>query len=173
MNIEVLLEKKEQIQVKILRQLFLKYDKLTAQELCDWVNLSRPSVQSYLEDISYIGRMIGKPMEVIRQNNKLVLNMSESQTLDEVISFLIQDSVKYRLILLFLEQKNYMIFELAELLLLSESTLFRKIKELNKLLLEFDIQIKNNKLIGEESQIRYFYYLLFDSLHPKFRPDLL
>ena len=54
-----------------------------------------------------------------------------------------------------------------------ESTLFRKIKELNKLLLEFDIQIKNNKLIGEESQIRYFYYLLFDSLHPKFRPDLL
>ena len=78
MNIEVLLEKKEQIQVKILRQLFLKYDKLTAQELCDWVNLSRPSVQSYLEDISYIGRMIGKPMEVIRQNNKLVLNMSES-----------------------------------------------------------------------------------------------
>ena len=30
-----------------------------------------------------------------------------------------------------------MIFELAELLLLSESTLFRKIKELNKLLLEF------------------------------------
>lgn len=112
-------------------------------------------------------------MEVIRQNNKLVLNMSESQTLDEVISFLIQDSIKYRLILLFLEQKNYMIFELAELLLLSESTLFRKIKELNKLLLEFDIQIKNNKLIGEESQIRYFYYLLFDSLHPKFRPDLL
>ncbi|MFK5242990.1 helix-turn-helix domain-containing protein, partial [Lactococcus lactis] len=112
-----------------------------------WVNLSRPSVQSYLEDISYIGRMIGEPMEVIRQNNKLVLNMSESQTLDEVISFLIQDSVKYRLILLFLEQKNYMIFELAELLLLSESTLFRKIKELNKLLLEFDIQIKNNKLI--------------------------
>ncbi|MFG7388707.1 helix-turn-helix domain-containing protein [Lactococcus lactis] len=58
-------------------------------------------------------------------------------------------------------------------MLLSESTLFRKIKELNKLLLEFDIQIKNNKLIGEESQIRYFYYLLFDSLHPKFRPDLL
>ena len=99
--------------------------------------------------------------------------MSESQTVDEVISFLIQDSIKYRLILLFLEQKNYMIFELAELLLLSESTLFRKIKELNKLLLEFDIQIKNNKLIGEESQIRYFYYLLFDSLHPKFRPDLL
>lgn len=86
--------------------MFLKHDKLTAQELCDWVNLSRPSVQSYLEDISYIGRMIGKPMEVIRQNNKLVLNMSESQTLDEVISFLIQDSVKYRLILLFLEQKK-------------------------------------------------------------------
>ena len=118
-NIEVLLEKKEQIQVKILRQLILKRDKLTAQELCEWVNLSRPSVQSYLEDISYIGQMIGKPMEVIRQNNKLVLNMGESQTLDEVISFLIKDSIKYRLILLFLEQKNYMIFELAEVLLLS------------------------------------------------------
>ena len=49
-----------------------------------------------------------------------------------------------------------MIFELAEALLVSESTLFRKIKELNKLLAEFELQIKNNKLVGEESQIRYF-----------------
>lgn len=173
MNIEALLEKKEQIQVKILRQLVLKRDKVTAQELCDGVKLSRPSVESYLEDISYLGQMMGKPMEVLRQDNKLALNMAESQSLDEIISFLIQDSIKYRLLLLLLEQKNYMIFELAEALLVSESTLFRKIKELNKLLAEFELQIKNNKLVGEESQIRYFYYLLFDSLHPQFRPELL
>ena len=158
MNIEALLEKKEQIQVKILRQLVLKRDKITAQELCEGVNLSRPSIES---------------MEVMRQDNKLALNMAESQSLDEVISFLIQDSIKYRMLLLLFEQKNYMIFELAEALLVSESTLFRKIKELNKLLSEFELQIKNNKLLGEESQIRYFYYLLFDSLHPKFRPNFL
>ncbi|WP_270517101.1 helix-turn-helix domain-containing protein [Lactococcus petauri] len=173
MNIEALLEKKEQIQVKILRQLVLKRDKITAQELCEGVNLSRPSIESYLEDISYLGQMMGKPMEVMRQDNKLALNMAESQSLDEVISFLIQDSIKYRMLLLLFEQKNYMFFELAEALLVSESTLFRKIKELNKLLSEFELQIKNNKLLGEESQIRYFYYLLFDSLHPKFRPNFL
>lgn len=106
MNIEALLEKKEQIQVKILRQLVLKRDKITAQELCEGVNLSRPSIESYLEDISYLGQMMGKPMEVMRQDNKLALNMAESQSLDEVISFLIQDSIKYRLLLLLLEQKN-------------------------------------------------------------------
>src|SRR5699024_3139444 len=127
----------------------------------------------YLEDISYLGKVMGTPMEVLRQDNKLVLNMADTQSLDEIISFLIHDSVKYRLLLLLFEQKNYMIFELAEALLLSESTLFRKIKELNKLLEEFEIQIKNNKLVGEESQIRYFYYLLFDSIHPNFRPELL
>ena len=104
MNIEALLEKKEQIQVKILRQLVIKHDKVTAQELCDWVNLSRPSVESYLEDISYLGKVMGTPMEVLRQDNKLVLNMADTQSLDEIISFLIHDSVKYRLLLLLFEQ---------------------------------------------------------------------
>ncbi|HBC89812.1 MAG TPA: trans-acting positive regulator, partial [Lactococcus sp.] len=173
MNIEALLEKKEQVQIEILRQLVLKNEKITAQELSDWVGLSRPSIESYLEDIAYLGQMMGRPMKVLRQDNKVILEMEESQSLDEIISFLIQDSIKYRLLLLFLEQKNYMIIDLAEELLISESTLFRKIKELNKLLAEFEIQVKNNKLVGEESQIRYFYYLLFDSINPKFRPDML
>ncbi|MEY8457858.1 helix-turn-helix domain-containing protein [Lactococcus ileimucosae] len=173
MNIEALLEKKEQVQVEILRQLVLKNEKITAQELSDWVGLSRPSIESYLEDIAYLGQMMGSPMKVLRQDHKVILEMEESQNLDEIISFLIQDSIKYRLLLLFLEQKNYMIIDLTEELLISESTLFRKIKELNKLLAEFEIQVKNNKLVGEESQIRYFYYLLFDSINPKFRPDML
>ncbi len=47
MNIEALLEKKEQVQVEILRQLVLKNEKITAQELSDWVGLSRPSIESY------------------------------------------------------------------------------------------------------------------------------
>jgi predicted transcriptional regulator len=172
-NIEALLEKKEQIQVEILRQLVLKNKKITVHELSEWVNLSRPSVESYLDEISFIGRMMGRPMEILRQDNKVILEMKDNQSLDEIISFLIHDSIKYRLLILLLNQKNYMIIDLAEELLISESTLFRKIKELNKLLAEFELQVKNNKLVGEESQIRYFYYLLFESINPKFRPEML
>ncbi len=57
--------------------------------------------------------------------------------------------------------------------MISESTLFRKIKELNILLKPFDLVIKNNQMNGEESQIRYFYYLLWQTLHPNFRPSFL
>ena len=45
--------------------------------------------------------------------------------------------------------------------MISESSLFRKIKEVNKLLEEFDIQIKNGHLQGEELQIRYFFFQLY------------
>lgn len=173
MNIEALLEKKEQMQVEILRQLVLKSEKQTAQGLSELLKISRPSVESYLEDIPYLGRMMGKPLEVLREGNKVGIEMETTQSLDEIISFLIQDSIKYRLLILLLHQKNYMVADLAEVLLTSESTLFRKIKELNKILSEFELQVKNNKLVGEESQIRYFYYMLFEALNPKFRPDLL
>ena len=50
---------------------------------------------------------------------------------------------------------------LSNELLISESTLFRKIKELNQVLKEFEISIWQGKLVGEESQIRYFYFQFY------------
>lgn len=44
---------------------------------------------------------------------------------------------------------------------ISSATYYRKVTELNELLKEFRIKIKRGKLIGEEKQIRYFYFSFF------------
>lgn len=44
---------------------------------------------------------------------------------------------------------------------ISESSYYRRVRELNKVLAEFDLKIKNGLLIGKESQIRFFYFELF------------
>ncbi|WP_252899347.1 helix-turn-helix domain-containing protein [Lactococcus fujiensis] len=59
------------------------------------------------------------------------------------------------------------ILELSEVLLISESKLFRKIKELNILLKEFGLTIKNTQILGNEEQIRYLYYSIFFTFSPK------
>lgn len=43
----------------------------------------------------------------------------------------------------------------------SESSIFRRFKAINQLLAEFDVQIKNKNIIGEEKQIRYFFFHFF------------
>ncbi|WP_281251367.1 helix-turn-helix domain-containing protein [Lactococcus fujiensis] len=81
--------------------------------------------------------------------------------------------MKYSLLKHILEEPNLSILELSEVLLISESKLFRKIKELNILLKEFGLTIKNTQILGNEEQIRYLYYSIFSLFHPSERPDYL
>ncbi len=43
---------------------------------------------------------------------------------------------------------------------MSEASLFRHLKNLNLLLKEFSVQIKNGTIVGSETQIRYLHYNL-------------
>lgn len=72
-----------------------------------------------------------------------------------------------------LEHQQVSIVRLATAFNISESSVFRKIKELNQLLEEFGLQIKNGQLYGEELQIRYFYYELFQYIPEDQRPLFL
>ncbi len=60
MKIEALLERKEQLQILILRNLVLQGGTASINGLREHVQLSKTSFDQYLEDIELIGRMIGK-----------------------------------------------------------------------------------------------------------------
>lgn len=60
MRIEELLEKKEQLQVTILRQLVLRGGQASLNELRHEVDLSKSSFDSYLEEIELIGLSMQK-----------------------------------------------------------------------------------------------------------------
>ncbi|EEV51877.1 conserved hypothetical protein [Enterococcus faecium 1,231,408] len=173
MKIEALLERKEQLQILILRNLVLQGGTASINGLREHVQLSKTSFDQYLEDIELIGRMMGKKVEVQRNEYQALLVLDEDVSLEKILLFLLQESLKFKMLVYLLEHQQVSIVRLATAFNISESSVFRKIKELNQLLEEFGLQIKNGQLYGEELQIRYFYYELFQYIPEDQRPFFL
>ena len=136
MRIEELLEKKEQLQVTILRQLVLRGGQASLNELRHEVDLSKSSFDSYLEEIELIGLSMQKKVEVVRTDYQVILSLDETVSLEQIVLHLLQDSLKYKLLTYLLEHQQASIVQLATAFSISESSVFRKIKELNLLLKE-------------------------------------
>ena len=173
MNIEQLLEKKEQLQVLILRDMVLHGGTVGTNQLREQVNLSKTSFDQYIAEIPMIGRMMGKKVAIKRNEFQVTLELAEDVSLEKIILFLVQQSLKFNLLVYLLEHHQASIVRLATAFNISESSVFRKIKELNQLLQEFSLQIKNGQLYGEELQVRYFYYVLFQFISESQRPLFL
>ena len=173
MKIEQLLEKKEQLQVLILRDMVLHGGTVGTNQLREQVNLSKTSFDQYIAEIPMIGRMRGKKVAIKRNEFQVTLELAEDVSLEKIILFLVQQSLKFNLLVYLLEHHQASIVRLATAFNISESSVFRKIKELNQLLQEFSLQIKNGQLYGEELQVRYFYYVLFQFISESQRPLFL
>ena len=173
MKIEQLLEKKEQLQVLILREMVLHGGTVGTNQLREQVNLSKTSFDQYIAEIPMIGRMMGKKVAIKRNEFQVTLELAEDVSLEKIILFLVQQSLKFKLLVYLLEHHQASIVRLAIAFNISESSVFRKIKELNQLLQEFSLQIKNGQLYGEELQVRYFYYVLFQFISESQRPLFL
>lgn len=173
MKIEQLLEKKEQLQVLILREMVLHGGTVGTNQLREQVNLSKTSFDQYIAEIPMIGRMMGKKVAIKRNEFQVTLELAEDVSLEKIILFLVQQSLKFNLLVYLLEHHQASIVRLATAFNISESSVFRKIKELNQLLQEFSLQIKNGQLYGEELQVRYFYYVLFQFMSESQRPLFL
>lgn len=173
MKIEQLLEKKEQLQVLILRDMVLHGGTVGTNQLREQVNLSKTSFDQYIAEIPMIGRMMEKKVAIKRNEFQVTLELAEDVSLEKIILFLVQQSLKFNLLVYLLEHHQASIVRLATAFNISESSVFRKIKELNQLLQEFSLQIKNGQLYGEELQVRYFYYVLFQFISESQRPLFL
>lgn len=173
MKIEQLLEKKEQLQVLILREIVLHGGTVGTNQLREQVNLSKTSFDQYIAEIPMIGMMMGKKVAIKRNEFQVTLELAEDVSLEKNILFLVQQSLKFNLLVYLLEHHQASIVRLATAFNISESSVFRKIKELNQLLQEFSLQIKNGQLYGEELQVRYFYYVLFQFISESQRPLFL
>lgn len=168
-----LLEKKEQLELAILRQLVLAGGTASSHEIRKTVNLSKSAFDMYLEDISLIGQLMNKKVQIKKQDAQLVLELSEETSLEQILFFLLEQSIKFQLLLYLLEHQQVSIVQLSIAFSVSESSVFRKIKELNQLLAEFSLQIKNGQLYGEELQVRYFYYVFFQFFPEEKRPEYI
>lgn len=164
MRIEQLLDKKEQLMVSILKQLVLEGGSLPHSVLQESVGLSKQAYDNYVVEM---GQFLSSHFKsdsntafVKNDGYQLCLDLPEKIGLSAIVGQFIEESSKYQILDYLLIHREFSINQLVSTLMLSESTVFRKIREINSVLKEFQIQIKNGRMVGEELQIRYFYYQL-------------
>ncbi|MDN6212539.1 MAG: helix-turn-helix domain-containing protein [Lactococcus sp.] len=171
MNIELLLDKKEALQVDIIRQLLFQNDKLTKQILAKKMNLTQNVLKEYLSDILLDCQSLGDYFIITAEEKSLQLDFSSDINFDKIVHYYLNQSLTYQILKFVFEHKKVSIFQLSQEFNSSEATIFRKLRELNKALVPFSIEIKNGQLVGDELQIRYFYYTLFFLIDRDFSSD--
>lgn len=169
MKIEELLEKKEKVFVQMLRKLILSGGSYKASDLREYVGISKSAFDQYCEELMDLAGQMDGCFELSFSGNELVFQLNQPASLDKIICYLLVESPKYQLLDYLFIKKELNVQMLTNYLSMSDSTVFRKIKELNNLLKEYDLKIKNGRLIGEELQIRYLYFELFLFVQPHHR----
>lgn len=161
MKIENFLEKHEIREVNIFQKLVLSGGQLSYSKMIDYLEVSRASLDKDLEAIAFRFQPIAAKVRIEYDGQLISLFMSDEFSLEQTYQHYLRQSIKVSIISYLYEHQEFTITQLAQKLTVSESSLFRKIKELNSYLKEFHIKIRNGRLQGEELQIRYFYYQFY------------
>ncbi len=156
-----LLEKKEAKQLQLLKGLLLRGGTSKISSLAKELGISKSSLETYIEDLMWINDTYKKEATLFYDGALVMLELAPSFSLEVIETHLYKDSIKYQIMNYLYHHFEYSTVALTNRIGISESTLFRKIKELNVSLKEFGLTIWQGKLVGEESQIRYFYYCFY------------
>lgn len=160
MRVEELLEKKEAKQMGLLKTLVMTGGKQPIQEMAKQLQVTKKSVENYVDDLQYILASYKDKCWLDYDGYYLTFSMVPDFSIGEIEFRLYQKAQKFQILLTLLKEREIAFVRVSQELQISESSLFRKIKELNVLLKEFDLTIWQGKLEGEEAQIRYFYFQL-------------
>nr|WP_277989380.1 helix-turn-helix domain-containing protein [Enterococcus sp. DIV1094] len=87
--------------------------------------------------------------------------------LGEIIGIYAATSINYLLIREYLEQRSVSAEYLTRTLQISRADLYRRMKRINLVLKQFDIEIKDNQLKGNELQLRYFEHIFYQNIFPE------
>ncbi len=161
MEVFDLLERVEQRQARIIQQLIDHPGQQDLTTIAATMQLDRSTLRADLMVIQQLFQQLADPLELQLERNQVHLVSTGQISAARIYYHVLQSAVKYQLLLYLLQHGTTSKIRLADHLAISVSTLNRRIHELNDLLAEYQIQIKNGRLVGVESQIRYFYFHLF------------
>lgn len=166
MKITQLLTKNQEVQFIVFEYLLYHDVPISLKELEREIHVSLPTLQKEL---------IALQMELTSYDNKAQLLRDEQDfyelklpnrfSVKDFLTHYLEQSLDYQLFLAVFSHKNISITKMMMSLQVSESSIFRRFKAINQLLAEFDVQIKNKNIIGEEKQIRYFFFHFFWHSH--------
>lgn len=157
------LEKPYDYMNDILLFLYNNKGQATRNELVDFFNISLPTLNEYL---SFLEQFLKE--EQLQENltltvlgDTLYLNKAPTFSMKAMIMLFLDKSIKFHMVQQLFHKNEINGGYFQQNYAISSATYYRKIVELNDLLNEFNLRIKRGKLVGEEKQIRFFFFNFF------------
>lgn len=157
------LEKPYDYMNDILLFLYNNQGESTKNKLIEEFQISLPTLNEYLSFLQNFleENEISDKVRITSNGDHLSLTKELDFPLKKVVLLFLDKSIKFQMVNQ-LFQKNEVSCDYFQLTYaISSATYYRKVTELNELLKEFHLQIKRGKLVGEEKQIRYFFFNFF------------
>lgn len=164
-EVDSLLDRNEKTQYQIFQQFALQHVPLNIQDLLKQVEGSKQYLTSQLEALKY---KTARHPELVWTKQALgeVLEIDPAFNVTNFYFEFLAGSLNYQLLLELYQKDQLDPPTVMTQFYLSESSYYRRIKELNQVLAEFNLKIKRGRLQGNESQIRYFFIQLFFGATP-------
>ncbi|MFD0897576.1 helix-turn-helix domain-containing protein [Loigolactobacillus binensis] len=162
-----LLDKPDRLLVLLLEDLYLADGAISKQKLSQDLEISLSSLNRYILQLKQLlAPQIKRGLIKLNiHSQQLDLKLIGQITLDELYcDQALRNAINYQILLLLYRKGKVTLAEFSRELAISEASFYRHVKQLNLLLTEFNLVIKQGVLCGTELQIRYFYYQLFSLL---------
>jgi Transcriptional antiterminator len=154
--------------MNILEMLHKAKQAVTIKELEGKLKISKKTVFSTLE---YIKTLLPPTISVtVTDKDVWIQHYDTAQTIEGYIIEIAKSTIQYRVLKHVFYNGKMSIRDLAEHLYISESSLRLRIKHMNKVLSLFRLSISfyDVQLIGDETNIRYFFYAYFSEFQELF-----
>ena len=157
------LEKPYDYMNDILLFLYNNKGQATRNELVDFFNISLPTLNEYLSFLEQFLKeeQLQESLTMTVLGDTLYLNKAPTFSMKAMIMLFLNKSIKFHMVQQLFHKNKINGGYFQQNYAISSATYYRKIVELNDLLNEFNLCIKRGKLIGEEKQIRFFFFNFF------------
>lgn len=133
---------------------------VSKKELCQRLNLTRPTLIKLVGEVTDVVAQYDG-FRLVTTNNDYYLEVPLDERVRTVFEGLLPESRKFQILMTLFQQGSIKGSVFADFHNMSMTTYYHEIRELNVLLKEFQLEIKNGQLVGGESQIRSFFSAVF------------
>lgn len=167
MKLTELMDKHQQVQLAIFQTIIESEQAVSMKTLEKRTKVSLPTLQKEIRSLSFELNNFDQNSSLVKtDNDSLTLKLSNTFRIKEFIySYLVQ-AQDYQILYFIFKHKKVSITKMTIELQMSEASIFRRLKTINHLLSEYNIQFKNKQLVGPEMQIRIFFYHFFEHSLP-------
>ena len=154
--------------LNILEILYKAKHAVTMKELQEKLNISLKSV---LPSLEFTKTLLPDNIELTVSEKIVSLHQHDtSQPIDSALIEIAKSTIPYQILKHIFYDGDILIAELAEMLFVSESSLRIYIKHMNRTMTFFGLSIsfRDVKLLGDETNIRYFFYAYFSEFQELF-----